>query len=72
MINHKQEVIYGTRAIIEAIHSGKEFEKVLIQKNVRNELTSEMISLIKERKIPYLQVPVEKLNREICSWRFRG
>jgi len=63
MINHKHEVIYGTRAIIEAIRSGKEFEKVLIQKNVRNELTSEMFSLIKERKIPYLQVPVEKLNR---------
>ncbi len=63
MINNKQEVIYGTRAIIEAIYSGKEFEKILIQKNVRNDLTSEMISLIKERKIPYSQVPVEKLNR---------
>ncbi len=63
MNSSSQEFIYGTRSIIEAIIADKEIEKVLIQKNVRNELTSELISLINARKIPYSQVPIEKLNR---------
>ncbi len=56
-------MIYGTRAIIEAIKSGKEIEKVLLQKDVRNELTSEMVGLIKDYNFPIVKVPVEKLNR---------
>ena len=41
-------MIYGTRAIIEAIKAGKEIEKILLQKDVRNELTTELVGLIKD------------------------
>ena len=47
---------------MEAINSGKELEKVLIQKDVRNELMRKLISQLKELNVPISQVPLEKLN----------
>jgi len=58
-----ENMIYGTRTIIEAIKAGKEFEKVLVQRNIRNDLTTEMISLARDYNIPLVKVPKEKLNR---------
>ena len=57
------QVIYGTRAIMETINSGKECEKILLQRDLRNPLTSELLTLAENFKIPVLIVPVEKLNR---------
>ncbi len=59
----KQEIIYGLRPVIEAVTSGKEAEKVFIQKGLRSENFTELMRLLKERSIPYQFVPVEKLNR---------
>ncbi|MDN5200722.1 23S rRNA (guanosine(2251)-2'-O)-methyltransferase RlmB [Fulvivirgaceae bacterium BMA10] len=59
----KQEIIFGTRAIIEAIRAGKEIEKLLIQKGLKNELISELVSIASSHKIPFTKVPIEKLNR---------
>lgn len=58
-----KDYIFGTRAVIEAIHSGKEMDNIYIQKDVRNELVDELMSLCKEQKVPFTKVPVEKLNR---------
>lgn len=58
-----KEVIFGTRAIIEAIKAGKEIDKLLIQRGLSNDLILELIKLANSHKIPYAQVPVEKLNR---------
>jgi len=55
--------IFGTRAVIEAINAGKEIEKVLIQKNLQNDLIKELVSKMKSLKIPFTNVPLEKLNR---------
>ena len=55
--------IFGTRAVAEAIDAGKELEKVLIQKNLQNELVKDLISKLKKLKIPFTKVPSEKLNR---------
>ncbi len=68
MNNSKNELqgnnfIFGTRAILEAIEAGKEIEKVLIQKGLKNELIKGLISKMKGLKIPFSQVPQEKLNR---------
>lgn len=64
-MNHKQQAdfIYGTRAIIESIESGKEVDKILIQKELRNDLTLELQKLAKSHSVPIQKVPVEKLNR---------
>lgn len=61
--NIKSDFIYGTRAIIEAIESGKELDKLLIQKDAKNELTAELLKLCRDRSIPAQRVPLEKLNR---------
>lgn len=57
------DFIYGTRAIIEAIEAGKEIDKLLVQRDLNNELSSELLKLCSERKIPFQRVPIEKLNR---------
>lgn len=55
--------VFGTRAIIEAIESGKEIDKVFLQIGLSNPLTSELNALIKKNNINASYVPVEKLNR---------
>jgi len=57
------DMIFGTRAIIESIQSGKTLDKLLLQTNLKNDLIKELIDLCKEREVPYSKVPVEKLNR---------
>lgn len=59
----KREIIFGTRAVMEAILAGKEFDKLFLQKGLRNELTQELLTLIQDYKLPVSKVPVEKLNR---------
>ncbi len=59
----KDEFIYGTRAVIEAINTGKNIEKVFIKTGLNNELYQQLISLIKENGIAFQFVPVEKINR---------
>ena len=58
-----QDYIYGIRAVIEALRSDKEIDKVFIKRDLSGETASELISLLKETRIPYQKVPVEKLNR---------
>tara|TARA_A100000171_G_scaffold10326_1_gene8095 strand:- start:2125 stop:2871 length:747 start_codon:yes stop_codon:yes gene_type:complete len=59
----KDDFIYGSRAIIEAINAGKEIDKLLLQKDVKNELTTELLIAARDFNIPVQKVPIEKLNR---------
>jgi 23S rRNA (guanosine2251-2'-O)-methyltransferase len=59
----KGDFIYGTRVVLEAIDAGKEIEKVLIQKDLRNDLIKQLIAKLNKLNIPFAQVPIEKLNR---------
>jgi 23S rRNA (guanosine2251-2'-O)-methyltransferase len=59
----KTDMIYGTRAVIEAIHAGKEIEKVMIQSGLNNDLIKELITIAKKNQVPYTFVPAEKLKR---------
>ncbi|MFT7055759.1 MAG: 23S rRNA (guanosine2251-2'-O)-methyltransferase [Roseivirga sp.] len=65
MIEQKvsEDFIYGSRAIIEAIHAGKEIDKLLVQKDVKNDLTGELLAAASDFNIPIQKVPIEKLNR---------
>ncbi len=56
-------MIYGTRAVIEAIRAGKQIEKIMIQSGLTNDLIKELIHTAKETKVPYTFVPAEKLKR---------
>lgn len=61
--NNTTDFIYGTRAIIESIEAGKEVDKILLQKDLKNELILELLGLAKAYSIPVQKVPLEKLNR---------
>lgn len=56
-------MIIGIRPLIEAIHAGKEIDKILVQQGLKGELFGELKSLLAEHKFPQQIVPVEKLNR---------
>jgi len=58
-----KELIFGTRPVLEALHAGKEIEKILVQKNAMNEAIKDILHLAKSHHIPVAKVPVEKLNR---------
>ncbi len=55
--------IYGIRSAIEAIHAGKEIDKIFIRQGAKSELANELFGLIRKEKIPYQFVPVQRLNR---------
>lgn len=59
----QQSYIFGTRAAIEALHSGKEIEKILVGKETKNELIKELVQLCHQHKVPVQQVPLAKLNK---------
>ncbi|GAA4280833.1 23S rRNA (guanosine(2251)-2'-O)-methyltransferase RlmB [Gaetbulibacter aestuarii] len=58
-----QTQIFGLRAIIEAVTSGKTIDKVFLQKGLHGELFNQLESLIRAEGINTSYVPVEKLNR---------
>ncbi|UZD22499.1 23S rRNA (guanosine(2251)-2'-O)-methyltransferase RlmB [Algoriphagus halophytocola] len=60
---HEKDFIFGTRAVMESIHAGKDIDKVLVQKDINNDLIKELIQLCKAEKIPVVRVPDAKLNR---------
>lgn len=55
--------LFGTRSVMEAIHAGREIDKVLVLKNLRNPLARELIILAREHNVPVQRVPVQKLNQ---------
>jgi len=59
----KENLIFGVRAVIEAINAGKTIEKLYLQKDINGPLTSELRKLIKEKEIAFSHVPVQKLNK---------
>lgn len=62
MIN-KNELIFGVRAVIEAVEAGKEIDKILVKKDIQSELSKELFDVIRDKMIPVQRVPLEKLNR---------
>ncbi|MEW7292306.1 23S rRNA (guanosine(2251)-2'-O)-methyltransferase RlmB [Aquimarina sp. 2304DJ70-9] len=55
--------IFGIRAVIEAISSGKTIDKLFVQKGLQGELAKELMSALKRQNISFSYVPAEKLNR---------
>lgn len=59
----EDNIIYGTRAVIEAVNEDRELERLFIQRGINNPLVNELRALLKKKEIVYQLVPVEKLNR---------
>lgn len=58
-----ETTIFGIRAIIEAINSNEQIDKVFLQKGMRGELFQELEHAIRHAKVNTSYVPIEKLNR---------
>lgn len=57
------QLIYGIRPVMEAIQAGKEVYRMFICRGAKGELMGELKELLKEKNIPYTEVPIEKLHR---------
>src|ERR1700761_4825164 len=57
------QMVFGIRAVMEAIKSGKEIEALFIQRGLGGGLFLELKSLLQEYNLTAQQVPIEKLNR---------
>ncbi len=71
MERKSNQQVFGIRAVIEAIESGKEIESLMIQKGISGDLFRELRKLIDQYDIKYQYVPIEKLNR-ICKGNHQG
>lgn len=59
----EDEMIFGIRAVIEAIEAGKDIDRLLIKKDLQGDLSRELFAALKGLDIPVQRVPIEKLNR---------
>ena len=58
-----EDVIFGIRAVIEAIKGEREINKILIQKGLKKELFYELKEALAGKDLFIQYVPIEKINR---------
>lgn len=56
-------MIFGIRAVIEAIEAGKEIDKIIVRKDLQGDLAKELFTVLNTNNIPVQRVPVERLTR---------
>lgn len=59
----EENLIFGIRAVIEAIDADKPIDKILLQKGLSNELFGQLRNALKGKDIPYQFVPPQKIDR---------
>ncbi len=59
----KDQFIFGIQPVMEAVRSGKEIERIFIQKDLKGENSKELLALLKKKAIRFSRVPVQKLNK---------
>ena len=64
-------MVFGTRAVMEAIKAGREIEKIYIQAGLNNDLIRELINTAQGQKVPFSFIPQQKLN-SISSKNHQG
>lgn len=65
------ELIFGIRAVMEAVRAGKDIENIYLQRGLSGSLFAELKNLLSANAIPLNVTPVEKLNR-ITSKNHQG
>lgn len=58
----REDIIFGIRAVIEAVNADKELNKILIQKGLHKELFEELKSALQGKNYFLQFVPVQKLD----------
>lgn len=59
------QYLFGMHPVIEALRSGRKFDKILLKTGLEGPQYRELMELVNAASIPYQWVPVEKLNRTV-------
>lgn len=59
----EKQMIFGIRAVIEAIDAGKTLDKILIRRDMSSAIGRELMAKLEGLPTPVQRVPVEKLNQ---------
>jgi 23S rRNA (guanosine2251-2'-O)-methyltransferase len=59
----EKEMIFGIRAIIEAIDAGKTLDKIMLRRDMTSTIGKELLQKLQGTTTPVQKVPVEKLNQ---------
>lgn len=59
----EKEMIFGLRAVIEAVQAGKDIDRVLVKRELQGELFRELQEVMAVHEIPIQKVPLERINR---------
>ena len=59
----EKEMIFGIRAVMEAIDAGKALDKVLLRRDMSSAIGRELLLKLEGTQTPVQKVPVEKLNQ---------
>jgi len=59
----KNQYIYGTHAVVEALQAAKDIDKILLSKTMSDDTASMVIELARQLRIPVQRVPVAKIDR---------
>lgn len=59
----EKEMIFGIRAVIEAIDAGKELDKIMVRRDMSSALSRELLKRLQTTATPVQKVPLEKLNQ---------
>lgn len=57
------QMVFGLRAVIEAVQSDKDIDAIYVQRGLTGGIYQELKSVLGEKMINYQMVPPEKLNR---------
>jgi len=60
-------LIFGVHAVLEALNSGKQIEKILLKKGMEGGHVDHITALCREKQIPVQYVPIEKLDRTVLG-----
>lgn len=56
-------MIFGIRAVIEAVEAGKNIDKVLVKRDLQGALFKELMDVLRTYEIPMQRVPIERIDR---------
>ncbi len=56
-------MIFGIRAVMEAVEAGKDIDKVLVKRELSGDLFQELQQLLRSYEIPMQRVPLERIDR---------
>lgn len=58
-----KEMIFGIRAVIEAVEAGRNIDRALVKRDLQGELFKELQQVLRLYEIPMQRVPIERINR---------